>query len=166
MDPDDLDATETVALTALAAMIERDTDMAGRAVAALAVKCGRYGLGYAMQTWIDHYLQHISDGQWDGDPAFFGAVRFYDVDTGQILDPETVGLESPEDLWVGRLIFARATNDEPTFTHYATSLPQDDVIRHVLHLLHACAAVIRNTPPGGGYAGAAVTITHQRAASE
>lgn len=134
-----------LASNALAAARVHQWDAAGRYTQRLVDECGSDGFQQAVLAWIDTYLSAagITEGC---------AVRpvFLNVDSGELdTDADKVRLDVR---WAGRLIMARANDDEPTYRALIGALPyetdQAACSRAIGALLNMCATGLNHLAAG------------------
>jgi hypothetical protein len=132
------------AATALSAAIANDADAYSKAMRSLSRNYGGDGIGAAMLAWIDTLLAEI---QAPGGKAIF-APAWMVVDeataaggTGKINGADDT---PPEARWAGRLIAARANDDEASYLAILDSAPQGERAwsKHINTLAMTVAASI------------------------
>ena len=133
---------------ALTHALDGDPGSAARTVMRMVDEHGPASAAMAMQSWMDTVLHYR------GIPAGHGAMvklAFVDSETGAVSDADGV---APEWAWAGRMLAARAANDRDGFLGLLHAVPGNDLGKHVMVLLLACAVQLRAdvgppSPPGG-----------------
>lgn len=140
--PDEADeaaAIKAMATTAYHAAMLGNGSGASAAVQAIGDTHGWRGVEYALRLWADTLLglQGIRPGSYEARTA---APAFVDVEDGRITtDPNDVDAARQ---WAGRMIMARARDDEAEWTRNLHALPLADTAAtgdHVLAVLQAAA---------------------------
>lgn len=128
-----------LATTALHAAMRDDWPAATTAVQAINDRHGGRGLMAAILAWCDTAILKMT-GSFTASGSV--AVAFQAVETGEIGGADDVPAEVR---WAGRLIAARAADDEPTFNALIESVPSDPKAMgaHVARLLEMVAINIR-----------------------
>lgn len=124
------------AAAVLQAAIRRDRAATQTAVTALIAAFGADVLPQVMLAWVDTTL-NAQGVTADGRPA---RIVFGNPATGRVSDADDV---PPEIAWAGRLLGARAADDEDTYRALMAAIPDEDVGRHITALLHCCAETCR-----------------------
>jgi len=133
------------ATTALDAAIANDPDAYAKAMRSLSRNYGGEGVGAAMLAWVDTLLVEIQAP--GGKVIFAPAWMAVDEATADAGSGKINGADDtpPEARWAGRLIAARANDDEATYLAVLHSAPQDERAwsRHVNALAMTVALTIR-----------------------
>ena len=136
-----------LARIALHAAMRDDTDQAIRAVKAISDETGGEGLMDAILGWCDTAI--ANEGIATGTPI---RIAWMEKSTGRInAGPEEV---RPTARWVGRLLAARAADDQDMFMALMDSIPDDpkDVGDHVWELVQMVALNARSASDQSGEA--------------
>ncbi|TMR90543.1 hypothetical protein [Nonomuraea basaltis] len=125
-----------LALAALGAAIATDDDTASAALATIVTETGAPGLMDAIYVWCDTLITQA------GPSAMFLDVEWADDETGHVIAPQDVPAEAQ---WAGRLLTARAEDDEETFVTLMRDLGTDPlrVADHVGALFDLVAVNLR-----------------------
>lgn len=125
-----------LATTALHAAMAGDTEKAVQAIQAIDGETGSGGLMDAILGWCDTYAAHLHHGGRWAMPAW----KLDGSDT--ITGPEGVPVEF---VWAGRLIIARANDDQAAFIGLVNAVPQDSTVMgdHIWALLSTVALSLR-----------------------
>lgn len=133
---------------ALELAVNDDLPAATDVLAALAGAHGLRGVLRAVQAWLDTVLE--ARGVTMGASA---GVRlgFVELETGELTDADQA---PPRQVWAGRLLAARAADDEAAFRALIDSVPDRDELGHRVNaVLAMCALNLRHTPTPGRRAG-------------
>ena len=131
---------------ALRCALVDDWTLATRTVQRISDECGSAGVARAILGWSDTLIART--------PGLHGnAVRlaFMNADSGEVGGADDV----PEEVrWAGRVLAARAADDEDAWNALMDALPDDPAAtgRHVARLLHLVALNLRNLGVTGGVA--------------
>lgn len=107
---------------------------------------GADGLMVALLAWCDTFTLNVTGGFTASGPV---ALRWRFEDTGTVQTADEV---PPAARWAGRLLIARATDDQAMFNTLMASIPPDPRIvgDHVLALLDMVALNLRAPRQAGG----------------
>lgn len=121
-------------------------DAATRYVVRLDAECGGEGLGVALMAWCDTYLDHAMDG---AKPYALPRLGFVRADTGA-LDRHGSSAVPEKVQWAGRLLAARAANDQAAWVDLIEELPDDgqQIAEHIMAVLHVTALSYNGFPRG------------------
>lgn len=133
-----------LASVALNRAIAQDWDRATKAVQRISDECGQVGVGRAILGWSDTLISRM--GHTPGKPV---AIAFQQAETGRI---DTADSEYVPDRvrWAGRVIAARAADDQPTWDALMAALPDDGkaIGEHVAAVLETVALMLRRMGAG------------------
>ena len=121
---------------------------ASRYVVRLSDECGGSGLHLALVAWCDTFLDHACDGPPPPD-RFANPPAYIRTDTGQL--DASGSARVPERIqWAGRLIQARANDDEAGWVALIRDMPNDghEIGRYVSAVLEVTTRSINGLPRG------------------
>lgn len=152
--PKDEKRAVRLAAKALTHALKEDWPAATRAVQAVNDKCGSGGIATAILVWSDTLIDYNPGTTGDGRPV---RLAFMNADTGHVDLDENADAVPEQFRWAGRVIAARAAQDQPGWEALIDSLPDDPHVhgRHVGAVLEVVALTLRNilggrSPQGGG----------------
>jgi hypothetical protein len=128
-----------LAAAALTCAMAQDWERASKAVQRISDECGSVGVGRAILGWSDTLISRM--GHTPGRPV---AIAFQEVESGRIDSAD--GDFVPERVkWAGRVLAARAADDQATWDALMDALPDDGTAigEHVAAVLEMCALMLR-----------------------
>jgi hypothetical protein len=128
-----------LASAALTCAVSNDWDRATKAVQRIGDECGEVGVGRAILGWSDTLIHRM--GHKPGKPV---NLVFQQVETGRIDTAD--GEHVPERVrWAGKVIAARAADDEAAWDALMKALPEDGAVvgQHVAAVLEMVALMLR-----------------------
>lgn len=130
---------------AFRAALEKDSAGALVAVMDLNAECAGRGIFLALMFWCDAFADHAADG---GEYRGPGRVGFIEESTGR-MSTTGEGL-SPDVVWAGKLIGARASMNREAYLALLDELPADGMVvaQYVMTVLMSVAATINGLPRG------------------